>query len=224
MTHMEASFSVKPVDKYIVINFFVCEQVSSNEYDWRRMKHGFWNRWNFLHCFGGTDGKHVLMQGPPNSRSQPFNYEDSSLKLFGGHRHLVDNQEACDYRFGRTRRLVENTFSILSCSFRVFSPGIQLDPRSVSASQPVESACVLHNWKKKSGKKVGTPMSQNVEDTEAGLIIGGTWRGDPMPVALKNLGTSSQHNHLTTAAVKRESFIDYFINEGTVPRQCRMIT
>ena len=41
---------------------FVCVPKSSEE--WKRISDGFESVWNFPHCAGAIDGKHILMQAP----------------------------------------------------------------------------------------------------------------------------------------------------------------
>uniref|UniRef100_A0A1X7TNE6 DDE Tnp4 domain-containing protein n=1 Tax=Amphimedon queenslandica TaxID=400682 RepID=A0A1X7TNE6_AMPQE len=43
--------------------------------EWKKISEGFADIWNFPHCIGAMDGKHILMQAPPNVASQYFNYK-----------------------------------------------------------------------------------------------------------------------------------------------------
>ena len=43
---------------------FLCSPQNSQE--WKKIADGFTNIWNFSHCVGAIDGKHILMQAPAN--------------------------------------------------------------------------------------------------------------------------------------------------------------
>ena len=46
-----------------------------NEMEWKKIAHEFNVNWNFPHCIGALDGKHVVMQAPQSSGSLFFNYK-----------------------------------------------------------------------------------------------------------------------------------------------------
>ena len=47
----------------------------SSEEAWKNVSAGFEQRWNFPNALGASDGKHVIIQAPPNSSSLYFNYK-----------------------------------------------------------------------------------------------------------------------------------------------------
>ena len=67
-------------------------QVPNTEAEWRNIAHGFDTTWNFPHCLGALDGKHVTVRPPVNSGSYYFNYKHTFSVVFMA---LVDS----DYKF-----------------------------------------------------------------------------------------------------------------------------
>lgn len=63
-----------------------------DEDTWRTIEKEFRRRWNFPHCIGCIDGKHVAIQAPPNSASTFFNYKKYYSTVLLG---LVD----AEYKF-----------------------------------------------------------------------------------------------------------------------------
>lgn len=60
--------------------------------EWIKIAEEYESQWNFPHCLGSMDGKHVVIQAPFNSGSEFFNYKQTfSIVLFA----LVD----ADYNF-----------------------------------------------------------------------------------------------------------------------------
>ncbi|XP_068082458.1 uncharacterized protein [Anabrus simplex] len=50
---------------------------------WNEFQKGFEYKWNFPHCCGALDGKHIRIKRPPNSTSSFFNYKGTySIILF----------------------------------------------------------------------------------------------------------------------------------------------
>ena len=49
---------------------------------WKHVSEGFEHAWNFLHCVGAIDGKHIVMQAPAHSGSTFYNYKGTHSIVF----------------------------------------------------------------------------------------------------------------------------------------------
>lgn len=113
------------------------------------------------------------------------------MKPFSRRLNLTDEDKIYNNRLSRARRIVENAFGILTCCFRIFSRPINMNPKHVP--KVVITACALHNWIRKTTKNpIGSTLSVDIEDTESGRIIGGSWRSEPTPDAVRNLAQTDQ--------------------------------
>lgn len=50
-------------------------KMPAKEEEWRAISREYELLWNFPHCIGAIDGKHIIMQPPRNSGSSFFNYK-----------------------------------------------------------------------------------------------------------------------------------------------------
>ena len=60
--------------KIILLTIF---QTPTTAAEWETISEKFETTWNFPHCLGALDGKHVVMQAPKNSGSLYYNYKGS---------------------------------------------------------------------------------------------------------------------------------------------------
>lgn len=78
------------IAKYEALLFIF--QIPASPEEWLRVANEFEEKWNFPHCVGAMDGKHIIIQAPFHSGSDFFNYKSNfSIVLFA----LVD----ADYNF-----------------------------------------------------------------------------------------------------------------------------
>lgn len=50
-------------------------QMPNSPQEWLQVANNFYKRWNFPHCLGSIDGKHVAIQKPIGSGSEYYNYK-----------------------------------------------------------------------------------------------------------------------------------------------------
>lgn len=99
------------------------------------ISNAFEREWNFAHCFGGLDDKHVMMESPQNAGSTFYNYKNfHSLVL------LAICDAKCWFTFvdideagsGNDTNVLSNshfgrTFEYTICTFRLPEPGLVWD-------------------------------------------------------------------------------------------------
>lgn len=102
-------------------------QLPKTEDDWMKIANGFEQQWNFPHCVGALDGKHVLLQAPFNTESEFFNYKKSfSIVLLA----LVDSEYCFTFvDIGAQGRMNDaGIFASTSLYRRIIRKELQLPP------------------------------------------------------------------------------------------------
>lgn len=243
----------------------------ATEEEWEGVSNMFEQLWNFPHCLGAIDGKHVEIIKPPRSGSYYYNYkhtfsvvllalvnaqcefimvnvgtngrvsdggvfanttfsnklknntlripepsplpgtndpvpyvfvaddafplQENLMKPYG-HPDLNKEQQTYNYRVSRARCVVERTFGIMACRFRILLTTINLSPRKVC--KIVLACCYLHNY---------------LRQREVAEYWEGTCRPGStayIPLAPTNINSSS------SAKEVRDKYCRYFNGEGFV--------
>ena len=119
-----------------------------------------------------------------------------------GKRQVEENQLIFNYRLSRARRIVENTFGILTSRWRIYHTKIALEPNSLIPV--VLATCVLHNFVQSMSTPAEiTMICQEAEEQGNQFVplarIANRWEG--------------------AAAETRTKFTEYFCSAGSVPWQ-----
>ena len=130
-------------------------------------------------------------------------------------RFLPEDKRVFNYRLSRARRLIENTFGILTSKFRIFRRPIIANPSKVT--NVVKAACCLHNYLKIS--EASDPRSQrpycppgyvDSEDTH-GNFIPGDWRQHSRE-GIQSVQRVGSNTFTRSAAQLRDSLKEYFMS------------
>ncbi|CAH1999327.1 unnamed protein product [Acanthoscelides obtectus] len=54
---------------------YILSQMPPNDQGWLEVARGFETKWQFPHCLGAIDGKHIKIESPINSGSEFYNYK-----------------------------------------------------------------------------------------------------------------------------------------------------
>ena len=271
----------------------------STQSQWRSIAVEFFQLWNFPTCVGAMDGKHVMIQAPPNSGSEFYNYKgfhsivllavcdaqycftlidvgDAGRHSDGGifanstfgkqllsqrlglpppedigigevmpycvvadaafplkvnimrpypGKHLKEEERIFNYRLSRARRVIENTFGILSTRWRIFRRPIVGQPEKAIAI--TKAACCLHNYLQAKNKALVAdeqyycPPGYTDHEDRRGNISNGRWRSSAQNQScLRPIGRVSSNTYTKKAALVREKYKNYFLSSrGQLPWQ-----
>lgn len=118
----------------------------------------------------------------------------------------------CNYRISRARRIVENVFGIMSSVFRIFHSTMSVNLENVQSI--VMTCAYLHNFlrRNKHAQNLYNPIGTfDVEDTDNGAIIPGSWRNDDQ--RLTDLSHYHARNSTALAKETRDEFMHYFMSD-----------
>lgn len=140
-------------------------------------------------------------------------------------RNLVGSQRVYNYRLSRARRIVENSFGIMSARFRVLRKPISLTPENTR--KVTLAVCALHNFlmSRKESRAIYAPAGVFDHENDNGIVTEGTWRRHFHQGNLVNLEPPQRagRNPTNEAKAIREEFENYFVTDGEVPWQYRHI-
>lgn len=135
-------------------------------------------------------------------------------------RYLSEERHIFNYRLSRARRVIENTFGIMSTKFRIFRRSIVANPRKVT--KITKAACVLHNYLKiseasnaSSNRPYCPPGYADHEDVD-GNLIPGDWRNISAD-AVQDIGRIGSNSYSQTAAHLHDTI--FSSSDGEIPWQ-----
>ncbi|XP_022169591.1 protein ALP1-like [Myzus persicae] len=148
-----------------------------------------------------------------------FPLKKNIMKPYPGTQEKGSKKRIFNYRLSRTRRVVENSFGIVSATFRVLRKPMLLEPKKATI---ITLTCVhLHNFLRKSfsSRTSYTPPGIfDIEDLDGGTIIPGQWRRDQNN--LTPLARIGRKPSLAAQEIRDEFCDDFFQSAaGKVPWQ-----
>lgn len=128
-----------------------------------------------------------------------------------------------NYRLSTARRVIENTFGVMSARWRIFRRPIVASLSTVDSI--VNSCVVLHNWLRNAdlnvlaGQRRYVPVGFIDVEDRYGNVVTGEWRNENSPGALLDFAPNTSRNSTNDAKTIRKMYTDYFMKEGHVPWQ-----
>lgn len=127
---------------------------------------------------------------------------------------LTIEERIFNYRLSRARRMIENTFGIMSSQWRIFRTAINAHPELV---EDIIEACVcLHHFLRQHNDSIIGIVDVNNQSS----FTSGSWRSlQSNMLPLQRRVTNPQNK----AKEIRNQYANYFMNEGSVEWQMNKI-
>jgi hypothetical protein len=142
------------------------------------------------------------------------------MRPFPGRQLDSREKRIFNYRLSRARRVIENTFGILSHRWHLlFRPIIAEPPKVVLL---VKAMCALHNLMRAKADQQYTPPGFIDSVSPDGRINEGFWRESQLAV----LGQTGYHSRSATVAANsiRDHLVEYFSSpQGSIPWQLSVV-
>ena len=135
-------------------------------------------------------------------------------------KNLTKERRVYNYRYSGARRISENLFGTLANKWRIFQQPLNLSPEK--SSTITTCALVLHDFLRSNSRNAYTPPALIDYIDEYGQLVQGSSRSDQAnPLGVFSTAIPSQVGRKTSRSAKaiRETFTEYFTNEGCVEWQ-----
>ncbi|XP_071580664.1 uncharacterized protein [Temnothorax nylanderi] len=161
--------------------------------------------------FEGVDMPYVLIG------DEAFPLSEYLMRPYPG-KSLNEDRIIYNYRLSRARRIIENTFGILSSQWRILRRHI--DCKMDKTTKLIQALVCLHNWLRINYEDSEYLLETMVDRDGPEGFIPGSWRQDLSNYsALVDITRCSTNNSSRTAIKIRNKFCHYFNSEGAVPWQ-----
>eukprot|EP00795_Rhopilema_esculentum_P005638 gene5638-10859_t len=205
--------------------------------NWKRLADDFWNLWGFPLFLGALDGKHCVINCPPNSGSAFFNYQGTFSIVFmavvdGSYMFtfvdIGDFGRQCDSSVFNNSPFGESlNKGRLNIPVHGHLPNTDTKGHPEKAIKNVLASVALHNWLKKHEDtqqvygRFYCPVGYTDYEDSHGILHKGTWRNEVSESgALQNIGKMGTNNYSKAAEYYRSLLADYFLSpQGELPWQ-----
>ena len=145
---------------------------------------------------------------------EAFPLQPNLLRPYPGRDLNTMTKKRYNYRLSRARRVVENTFGILTNRFRVLFTTIDAD--AAKATSIVRACCVLHNMLLTVHDNVYLPAGFADNVLNDGNVAGGFWRANRQN--LEGMAATARR-HVDAATAARNRYAEWFSAQGAVDWQ-----